>query len=105
MDEEDGRPGNRAGQFGPLNAPAGVAMKILCPPAVGQTLAIRSHKIRRFCCAVRRAQCKSQNSFFAKHRNSNHTSTIPAPYSWRGPAEGVCPTAGGGEHHENVPGK
>jgi hypothetical protein len=110
MDEEDGRPGHRAGQLGRTNAATGVAMKILCrQPAVGQMLAIRSHKIRGFSGldietsgASHRTHCKSQ--FFAKHRKSNHMLTIPAPFSWRGPAKGVRPTAGG-EQNENVPGK
>jgi hypothetical protein len=80
MNEEDGRPGARSRQLGPSDATPGVPEQFL-----RARFASRTPSARPIGFAL---QITKFRAFF-----------------WRGPAEGVCPTAGGGEKHENVPGK
>jgi hypothetical protein len=85
MDEEDGRPGPRARQFGPFDVPMDVLVRSLCrllPPP---------EEVASFT-RIAIANIHSVHSFTAFQPTSNF-----APFLRRGPAEGVCPAAGGGE--------
>jgi hypothetical protein len=80
MDEEDGRPGPRARQFGPFDVPRDVLVRSLC----------RLRSIPEQVLPLTRiAIVLSRPSFRTTNQKPN-----PASFLWRGPAEGVGPTAG-----------
>jgi hypothetical protein len=85
MDEEDGRPGPRARQFGPFDVPKDVLVRSLCRSRLNPEQASPFNRI-----AI--ANIRSRQSVTAIQPTSNS-----APFLWRGPAEGVRPAAGGGE--------
>jgi hypothetical protein len=92
MDEEDGRPGPRARQFGPFDVPMDVLVRSLR----------RSRLIPEQASPHRRvaiANIYSRQSFPAIQPTSN-----PAPRHGRGPAKAFA-WQQVEEHHENVPGK
>ncbi len=82
MDEEDGRPGPRARQFGPFDVPADVLVRSLCRPLLIPEKVSPFDRLAIF-------NVLSRPSF----RTTNQK-TDPAPFLWRGPAESVCPIAG-----------
>jgi hypothetical protein len=97
MDEEDGRPGARARKFGPTDVLTDAVAKSLCRPiqlAQFQNtpyFALQSRPLRT---QSRTSHC---GRFSALVIQTQITPSQTAPFHWRGPAEGVRPTAGGGE--------
>ncbi len=99
MDEDQGRPGPVASKIGHLDAPKDAPEPSLCRLSLPSTH-LPSSRAR-------------PDAALLQGRNSQQYS--PKTYSprifGRGPADGLCPSAGvcliafEGEHHENVPGK
>lgn len=119
MDEEDGRPGphtphHGTRKFGPLSAATGALPQSLRKrnkPAKGTGLKgtgfspyeSSAEKIGALASEGMRTQIGHRVPFppvwpappLSISIPLNPTS-IPAPFFWRGPAEGICPAAGGG---------
>jgi hypothetical protein len=93
MDEEDGRPGPRARQFGPVDVRMDVRVRSLCRPAsIPKQVALFTR--------ISIASISSRQSLTAIQPTSN-----PAPLHGRGPAEGGRLSQMKEKHHENVSGK
>jgi hypothetical protein len=85
MDEEDGRPGPRARQRGLFDVPMDVLVRSL---RRSRLIPVQAALFNR----IPISSIASRQSFSSIQPTSNS-----AHFFWRGPAEGVCPTAGGGE--------
>jgi hypothetical protein len=99
MDEDQGRPGPVALKSGHLDAPKDAPKPSLCHFSFSSTLGSSGRL--------------NPDSPYLRNRSplQNSPETY-SPHSFRrGPADGLCPSAGlrsiafEGEHHENVPGK